>query len=169
MLNEHQRRRVEVSLGLFDRALLEIERNYLSADLPQGEMFAVSSDLSAEERAQIRTMIAQVRDRLRVLREIFHLTPYRKDARSLLRGYFSHFWAVLSDCRASALRGYGTVAPELSRTLDPEIEAILVLLERLECLLERRTVSSEKRAGSSDQASQQEGRRGGESSDEDSL
>jgi hypothetical protein len=137
-LNEHQRRRLEVSLGLLDRALLEVERNYLSADLPRGEMFELTSDLTPEEEARIRATIAQIRHRLRRLREAFHLEPHRRDVRSLLRGYFSHFWATLSDCRASKLRGYGEVAPQLKQTLDPEIEALLVLIEHLERIIERR-------------------------------
>ncbi|MCX7752258.1 MAG: hypothetical protein N2443_05235 [Blastocatellia bacterium] len=137
MLNEHQRRRLEVSLGLFDRALLEVERLYLSADLPQGEMFEVTSDLTPDERARIRATIAQIRDLLQRFRERFQLHPQRRDVRSLLRGYFAHFWAVLSDCRASKLRGYGEVAPQLGQMLDPEIEALLVLVERLERVIER--------------------------------
>jgi len=135
MLNEHQRRRLEVSLGLFDRALLEV--TYLSADLPRGEMFEVTSDLTPDEHAEIRRTIAQIRERMGQLRERFHLQPHHRDVRSLLRGYFAHFWAVLSDCRASKLRGYGDVAPRLEQVLDPEVEALLVLIERLERMVER--------------------------------
>jgi len=137
-LNEHQRRRREVSLGLFDRALLEVERSYLSLDLVRGEMFELTSDLTPEEKARIRATIEQIRERLRLLRERFQLEPQRREVRSLLRGYFSHFWAVLSDCRASKLRGYGEVAPQLKQMLDPEIEALLVLVERVERIIERR-------------------------------
>jgi hypothetical protein len=138
MLNEHQRRRLEVSLGLFDRALLEVTRLYLSADLPRGEMFEVTSDLTPDEHAEIRRTIAQIRERMGQLRERFHLQPHHRDVRSLLRGYFAHFWAVLSDCRASKLRGYGDVAPQLEQVLDPEVEALLVLIERLGRMVERR-------------------------------
>jgi hypothetical protein len=138
MLTEHQRRRLEVSFGLLDRTLLEVERLYLSSDLPCGEMCEVTSDLTPEERAQIRATIAQIRDRLRRLRERFHLHPYRREVRSLLRGYFAHFWAVLSECRARALRGYGAVAPQVEQMLDPEVEALCALVERLERAIERR-------------------------------
>ncbi len=138
VLNEHQRRRLEISLGLFDRALLEVERSYLSLDLVRGEMFELMSDLTSEEKARIRAAIEQIRERLRLLRERFQLEPQRREVRSLLRGIFSHFWAVLSDCRASKLRGYGEVAPQLKQMLDPEIEALLVLVERVERIIERR-------------------------------
>ncbi len=137
-LNEHQRRRLEVSLGLLDRALGEMERNYLATDLPHGEMFELKSDLTPEEKAEILRTIAQIRHRLRRLREAFHLEPHRRDVRGLLRGYLAHFWAVLSECRASKLRGYGEVAPHVPSLLDPEIEALLSLVERLERALERR-------------------------------
>ncbi|MCS7158720.1 MAG: hypothetical protein N0A16_13485 [Blastocatellia bacterium] len=137
-LNEHQRRRLEVSLRLFDRVLLEVERSYLSSDLVQGEMFELTSDLTPEEKARIVTTIREIRERLHILRERFQLEPQRRGAWSLLRGYFAHFWAVLSDCRASKLRGYGEVAPQLQQLLDPEIEGLLVLIERLERIVERR-------------------------------
>ncbi|GBC76829.1 hypothetical protein HRbin08_00297 [bacterium HR08] len=137
MLNEHQRRRLEVSFGLLDRALVEMERLYLSSDLPQGAMFEVTSDLTPDERAHIRMTIARVRDRLRRLREQFQLQPQRREVRSLLRGYFAHFWAVLSDCRADKLRGYGEVAPQLKQALDPEVEALLIAVQRLEQVIER--------------------------------
>lgn len=134
-LNEHQQRRIEVSLALVDRALLEMERFYLSEKPLIGEMVHITSDLQKEEREDILRLIEQVRQGMRSLREAFQLKPQSVNLRRLLRSYFSHFWSVLHDCRSAKLRGYGPVDPDLTHRLDPEITRLIALAERLEQII----------------------------------
>jgi hypothetical protein len=134
-LNEHQRRRIEVSLALVDRALLEMERYYLSEKPLTSEMVTFTSDLRPAERQQILRLIEQFRHGLRVVREKFQLTPQEVNLRRLLRSYFSHFWSVLHDCRSTKLRGYGDVDPELAHHLDPEMDRLIALAEELERII----------------------------------
>lgn len=134
-LNEHQQRRIEVSLALVDRALLEMERFYLSEKPLVSEMVHFTSDLAADERREIVHLIEEFRRGLRSVRETFQLKPQSVNLRRLLRSYFSHFWSVLHDCRSTKLRGYGEVDPELSHRLDPEIDRLIALAERLERII----------------------------------
>lgn len=136
-LNEHQQRRIEVSLGIIDRTLLEIERYYLSGDSPTGEMFEISSDLEADESLEVKRLIQRFRQRLKLMRKRFHLAPQRLNLRGLLRGDFSHFWSVLHDCRSSKLKGYGAVDPELKTTLDPAIDELLTIVQQLQDAISR--------------------------------
>lgn len=134
-LNEHQQRRIEVSLALVDRTLLEMERFYFSEKPLISEMIHITSDLRKEEKEEILQLIEQFRQGLRSVREKFQLKPQSVNLRRLLRSYFSHFWSVLHDCRSAKLRGYGQVDPELARSLDPEITRLIALAERLEQII----------------------------------
>jgi hypothetical protein len=131
-LNDHQQRRIEVSLAIIDRALMEIERYYLSAGPLTGELAEITNDLTPAEAAEIKQLAQEFRRRLKPLKDKFGLAPQRKDVRAILRGHFSHFWAVLHDCHSAKLKGYGSVDPELKTTLDPELDILLDLVAQLQ-------------------------------------
>jgi hypothetical protein len=80
-------------------------------------------------------MLAEVHARLEILRRRFDLTPQREDARRRLLGYFSIAWATLEDLHAAKLKGVGAVAPTLAPALNPEIDALLEIIERTKSLL----------------------------------
>jgi len=131
-LNQHQQRRIEVSLAIIDRTLMEIERYYLSADSLKSEMFEITSDLNSDEVLEIKRLVQRFRERLKALKSRFHLDPQRMDLRSLLRSHLSYFWSVLHDCRSSKLKGYGVVDPELKKSLDPALDELLAIVEQLQ-------------------------------------
>jgi hypothetical protein len=131
-LNEHQQRRLEVSLGIIDRTLMEIERYYLSAEPLKGELAEIANDLTPDQVSEIKQLAEEFRRQLKPLKNKFHLAPQRRDVRSILRGHFSHFWAVIHDCHSAKLKGYGSVDPELKTSLDPELDHLLNIVARLQ-------------------------------------
>jgi hypothetical protein len=133
-LNEPQQRRIEVTLSLIEQTLLELEKAYLTDTSITGEMFRVTSDLTPAEVQTLGSLFYQMRQHIGRLREQFQLKPQERDLRRMLAAAFAHCWAILHDCRTDKLKGSGRVDPRLKQTLDPTIDQLIKLVEKMERL-----------------------------------
>jgi hypothetical protein len=130
LLNEHQHRALSTRLGLLDRQLYQCER-ILRGELPKSEMFEMTSDLTAEDSRVLLELTNEARNIIRLLRERFDLAVEHQNARRWILGHFSVLWAVLEDCRAAKLEGFGEVSPGLAPALDPDLNEVIGILNRI--------------------------------------
>ncbi len=133
-LNKHQQRRLEVTLYLVERSLDEMA-DYLRGELPCGEMYETHSDLSLEEQNELLTHIGEAKQRIARIKNDFGLDAGTNDLRGIIMGYLSSLWESLHNTRPRNLKGFGTVAPELFETLDPELMQIINLVGAMSRLL----------------------------------
>lgn len=133
-LNKHQERRLAVTLYLVEQGLDQIV-DYLRRELPRGEMYDTTCDLSPEERDDVLARIEEAKQRIAKIKFEFQLQPKTNDVRAMIMGYLSSLWESLHNTRPRKLKGFGTVSPELFETLDPElmriIEAVEAMIRRL--------------------------------------
>lgn len=137
-LNEPQQRRIEVTLSLIEQTLLKLEKSYLTDTSITGEMLRITSDLTPAEVRKLKSLLNQMRQHIGRLREQFQLKPQERDLRRMLAAAFTHFWAILHDCRTDKLKGAGPVDPQLKQTLDPAINQLIELARALETVIEKK-------------------------------
>ncbi|MCA1816545.1 MAG: hypothetical protein LC746_09100 [Acidobacteria bacterium] len=130
VLNENQRRALSTRLGMIERHLCDVER--LAAGEPtRGAVFQVTNDLTEEQKSAVLSLTGEARGIISELRDRFGLEARREDVRRLLFGLFSVLWAILEDTHAAKLEGFGGVSPELSRLLDPKLDELIEVFERI--------------------------------------
>jgi hypothetical protein len=59
----------------------------------------------------------------------------KKRGRSWFLGHFSIIWTILEDCHSSKLEGFGEVSPQLSQSLDPQIDRLITLVNSVSKLV----------------------------------
>lgn len=136
-LDEPQRRRLEVTLGLIEKRLRELKCLYLSGVDPGGELVRVHNDLTEAEVQALTELFEEMQRRIGHLRAQFELRTQQRHLRRILSASFSFFWSILHDCRSEKLRGTGRVDPLLKQTLDPELDDLIQLAESMSRVIQR--------------------------------
>ncbi|HLF85037.1 MAG TPA: hypothetical protein VI837_12755 [Blastocatellia bacterium] len=135
-LNQYQAGRLQVTLYLVEQALDEIS-GYLRGQLPRGEMYITVSDLTAEQQDDMLKMIGEIKQRITGIKNQFGLDTRTNDLRRTIMGYLGSVWESLHNTRPRNLSGFGTVAPELFETLEPELLKIIGLVDSMSSTLTR--------------------------------
>lgn len=133
VLNEDQHRVLSSRLGRLDRQLHDMGR-MLSDEPPHGAMFEVTNDFTPEETARLLALLRDARERIKILRDRLGLSDQREDMRRHFVGYFSIIWTLLEDSHAAKLKGLGEVAPGLAQSLDPEIDKLIEIVDRIKSI-----------------------------------
>jgi hypothetical protein len=137
LLNEHQHRALSTRLRILDQELHDAEK-LAKGKLARGELFDTKSDLTVDETEELLGLIANAREHVRKLRNRFDLLVQSQDARRWLLGHFSALWAMMADSHAAGFKGFGDVSPELAPALDPEVDELIDILNKVKTLASRR-------------------------------
>jgi len=125
LLNEHQKRRLTVTLSYVEKALHQVEQ--LLDGGGSGALYQ-TVDVPDEARCQaIRGVIGQIRMEVADLVRDFELEPTQESATAAIAALMSSAWEGLEDCRPASLRRYGAVNPGLQSALGPRIERLAEL------------------------------------------
>lgn len=131
MLNDAQRRRLQVVMGLIEEKMRAIERQ-LDQPLQAGLTFDVKPDLGPDVVAALREKIRSVYKMIAELQSRFALPVESKRAsREVLKG-LPQLWVMLKESDAKHLRGYGPVDDALEGALNPSIEALAHFMLEME-------------------------------------
>ena len=136
LLNEHQRRALSARLAMLDRFFYDVEQ-LLICDAPRGEMFEVINDLTEDQKENVLSLLNEGRREIHASRHRFNLEAKREYVHRMMAGHLSIFWAILEDCRAAKLGGFGEVSPGLSAELDPKIESLISVVNSLKSVVIR--------------------------------
>lgn len=134
MLNVSQKRRVSVTLSSLEEDLHDMERLLKSEDYI-GIVYEMDNDIPSPAKNALIRKIAQVKNRIRSLAERFDLERERRSLRRQLSARLTYVWTTIEEIKTRHLRGYGAVAEGLKDTLDPELDAIIGLIQEMERLL----------------------------------
>ena len=136
LLNEHQRRALSARLAMLDRFFYDVEQ-LLICDAPRGEMFEVINDLTEDQKENVLSLLNEGRREIHASRHRFNLEAKREYVHRMMAGHLSIFWAILEDCRAAKLGGFGEVSPGLNAELDPKIESLISVVNSLKSVVIR--------------------------------
>ncbi len=89
-----------------------------------------------ETRRTIRTLIAEILQRIARIRFDLGLPQRQIEIDKMLAAHLSQVWVTLHETNAHSLRGYGRVPDELSAYLEPRVEELLGLVTNLRSAIE---------------------------------
>lgn len=134
MLNDAQRRRVSVTLSSLEEDLHDMERMLKSEDYI-GIIYEMDNDIPLPVKNALIEKIGEIEDGIDTLAERFDLEREGRILRRQLSARLTYNWTTLEEIKARYLKGYGNVAEGLKDTLDPELDAIIDLIQEMERLL----------------------------------
>lgn len=134
ILNHAQQNRISTVLWSLDRDCAEIER-LIDADVDAG-LVQIHNDLTAAERATLRTQIRTIRGQVQAFAAALQLPPHVLDVRGHVLAALTLDWSAIADSLPNKLRRYGEMDADTAAFLQPRLEALLAALETM---LQQRT------------------------------
>jgi hypothetical protein len=115
---------------MIDRHLYDAER-LLREERPSGPMFRVTNELTREQSQALLVLLDSAREVIAEIRDRLGLVEQQEDVRQHLIGLASILWTILEDSHAGKLKGFGEVSPELAQLLDPKLDELIVIFNRI--------------------------------------
>jgi len=143
LLNASQKNSLSMTLSVLEEMLYEIEKN-ISCGAYCWIMHEMNDDLPAPVKKEIVRKIAVIRERIKVMMEEFDLRKRKRKASGDIMGKLSYAWEMLEGTKARYLRGYGAVAEGLTERLDPQLNAIIALMNEIQKLISMKEVAAEE-------------------------
>ncbi len=130
LLDEYQKRGLTVTLRVVEEIIHDIERT-----LTEGERHGIfkdmRDDIQADNKAEILSKLPVIRERITDVKDAFGLEKiYRENTNEVL-GRLNFCWEILIGSKAKGLAGYGSVSKGLDEVLDPQMDAIIKLIEEI--------------------------------------
>jgi hypothetical protein len=122
-LNQSQFRSVTISLRLLEERLVDIER--VIAQDEKGILYERVAHFTPEQLAQMRELIAVMRQGIQHATDEFHLPREEHNVERYIVGTLSLTWESLEEIRSRHLKSYGDVDPALRDTLDPILRLLI--------------------------------------------
>jgi len=88
--------------------------------------------VSAEQRARIDSLMAEVHAEIAILAETFRFASEVQDAARSMAGLLAITWQSLGEIRSTSLAGHGDIDRGLRDTLDPSVNRLMDLVLALE-------------------------------------
>ena len=136
VLNEHQRRHMEVLLAQLEDSVARVER---LADLgagPGARLTTLAGDVAPGAARAIAPLVARVRERIAVLASRLDLGARQLSRLRAIRSEITIQRVRLEESTSRRLRGYGPVNPAAARWVDPELDMLHDLLRSILGLVE---------------------------------
>ena len=115
-------------MHILEQDCREIERNL---DGFRGILYEYSGEIPQATKEQMRTMLAEILDKLESIRLELGLRKQVIELDKLIESRLSRIWVTLHESKARGLRGYGEVPDDLKKYLDPRLDGILALAAHL--------------------------------------
>jgi hypothetical protein len=136
MLNEAQERSLSATFQIIEDRLREMEVALKSEDF-NGILRERINDIPPEVRPVVFEKADLIRERIKVLSEKLHLEKRRTEITIETLAKLAYCWEILQDAKTKHLKRFGDTAAGLQKILDPQIDAIIDLLQEIEHLLQR--------------------------------
>jgi hypothetical protein len=127
-LNPYQKNSLAVQLRQLEQALRAAR---VQMALPEDGILFSRRGVSGPLRRQLEPLIDQALAEIELLAERFDLESETEDLRAILRADMAEAWAGLYDTLSPKLKRYGKVEPALAQMLDPHINNLIALSDRI--------------------------------------
>ncbi len=134
MLNEAQKRSLSAIFQIVEDRLREMEIALTSAGYI-GILREKINDVPPEVRPAVFEKSRLIRERITILADKLHLEKRRTATTSETLARLSYCWEILQDAKTKHLKRFGQPNAGLKEILDPQIDAIIDLLQEIERLL----------------------------------
>lgn len=134
LLNPYQKNSIRITLQMFEESLRH-SLEWLDGYEEDGILYSRKLNLPEENRKQARQEIRVVLDMIENLSHKFDLQKESSNSAFMLRGELTISWANLYDVRASKLKRFGDVHPELASILDSDIQKLAGIAMHLSTIL----------------------------------
>lgn len=109
----------------------------MSGLLTTGVLEERVNDLLPEEKEKVRGVVLRIKEGIQILSEEIDLERSRSDIRRTIRSLVSAMWVDLEETKSESLRGYGQVPEPFKEFWDPQVDALLEEVHRLEGVLDQ--------------------------------
>lgn len=135
-LNPAQRNAITIALRETEIALRRLLTD-LDAD-EHGRLYARVAVVGEAQRRQIEQLVNEALDEIIYLADALDLSPQLQNPLAEMAGQMTVLWSDLIDSRADKLARYGEVDPAASAGLNPPLDRLIALLEKLMGVASRR-------------------------------
>lgn len=135
-LNPAQRNAIAIALRETEIALRRLLAD-LDAD-EHGRLYARVTIVGEAQRRQIERLVNQALDEIVELADALDLPPQSQNPLAERVGQMTVLWSDLIDSRADKLARYGEVDPAAPAVLNPPLDRLIALLEKLMGVASRR-------------------------------
>ncbi len=111
----------------FEEHLLEFER-LLQAEVTCTVFRYVPNPFPPHQRAKLLELIANLKEQLRKMRDIFGLTTELVDLRWRLTVTLLHFSTNLEECQSRRIKGFGDLDDETAKRLDSYLQNLIATI-----------------------------------------
>lgn len=136
LLNPYQRNSVAVRLQSAETTLREALAEL--TDQNKGILYRHVGTISEEQQTQVRLLIDAALDEIAYLAEALSLPVEIRNNRAAVVGKLTILSVDLYEMQSRKLVSYGEVAPGLQEVLDPPLERLLTLTDKLRSILVER-------------------------------
>jgi len=132
LLNESQKRSVQVTLQLLEERLAEIEHELTVAE--RGILYERVARFSPRQVERIRALIAELRQVICEMAEQFQLEREIQSPARRILGLMAITWESLEELHSKRLTAYGAVDPQLPAVIDPWADRLTRLVREVEAV-----------------------------------
>ena len=133
LLNRYQWNSLRIRLRSYEESLRHA-LEWLDGYEEDGVLYSRKLILSEKNRKQAKQEIKHALDQIAEISRLLEIPKETENPASLVRGEMTVSWADLMDSRARKLGRYGKVHPELSSTLDPQIQNLAEIAKNLSAI-----------------------------------
>ncbi len=130
-LSRNHKARISVSMQVLEDTIYEVEGIIIRDANIRKVMTETIDDLSSLERALILRCIEEIKNLINQVAQKLGLDKQREEMRSRLVGVMTIQWVNLEEIRSKRLRGYGEVPDELRDFLDPQVDKMIRLVDKI--------------------------------------
>lgn len=143
VLNPYQRSSLRSTLIAFEKSLRSAEA-WLNGKQEYGVLYSarlrLSNALRVEALREIRVALMQISK----LSQRFQMEKREEDPLLTMRAEMSIAWANLWDSRSQKLARFGNVDEKLAQTLDPDVERLAEIAQRLALFFSNQNSSTDE-------------------------
>ncbi|GBE26170.1 hypothetical protein BMS3Bbin03_00081 [bacterium BMS3Bbin03] len=136
LLNQAQKNSVSIALRLLEENIFRI-RLILAQRSYNGHLYSFRVDLDDDQISNLQEIFDNILERITAAKKGLNLISTNDLLSQSLNGSASYFWSVLIDEKSEKLKRYGDVSPFLKQELDPTIDQIITLLNRMTAVLKK--------------------------------
>jgi hypothetical protein len=131
MMDEDLRRALRGGLYVVEKSLRDLI-DVLDHPQTQGITYSVEGTIDPRSDAVARPEIDAMLKEVESLKKLFRLSTEVQSTERCIHSCLSEVWVTLNECKPERIQGYGKLNKSDSRYLDEHIDALLLMLTRLE-------------------------------------
>jgi hypothetical protein len=133
-LTDNHRRVIASGMSIVDAAAVRMLDLLEDRNSPAA-MKTVEGSVTESEREHVRASLLQLQTLIASFVRKYDLQPSKKNLRRILASDVSQIWVALEDTRPARIRGYGAMPVSSAKSLEADLQELLLVTKRIRALL----------------------------------